>query len=203
VDCHFRLQGIFLTWILNPHLLHWQGNLLALIPPGTSSLCSPSKSWITRRQGAAPTSAWRAQYELQLPGNNGSALSATHYLGGFKGMIIFSFFPSLIFKEHIPPTRQTHYVFLKNEEPKITWSDQTKKTRISRTLFFFFESESESEVAQSCPTLCNPMDYNLPGSSLHGILQARVLEWVAISFKKKSAIFKRGKKKIWQVFVTN
>ena len=51
-------------------------------------------------------------------------------------MIIFSFFPSLIFKEHIPPTRQTHYVFLKNEEPKITWSDQTKKTRISRTLFF-------------------------------------------------------------------
>ena len=189
MDCHFRLQGIFLTWILNPHLLHWQGNLLALIPPGTSSLCSPSKSWITRRQGAAPTSAWRAQYELQLPGNNGSALSATHYLGGFKGMIIFSFFPSLIFKEHIPPTRQTHYVFLKNEEPKITWSDQTKKTRISRTLFFFFESESESEVAQSCPTLCNPMDYNLPGSSLHGILQARVLEWVAISFKKKKCNF--------------
>ena len=42
--------------------------------------------------------------------------------------------------------------------------------------------ESESEVAQLCPTLCNPMDCSLPGSSLHGILQARVLEWVAISF---------------------
>ena len=40
----------------------------------------------------------------------------------------------------------------------------------------------ESEVAQSCPTLCDPMDCSLPGSSLHGILQARVLEWVAISF---------------------
>ena len=40
--------------------------------------------------------------------------------------------------------------------------------------------ESESEVAQSCPTLCDPMDCSLPGSSLHGILQARVLEWVAI-----------------------
>ena len=38
----------------------------------------------------------------------------------------------------------------------------------------------ESEVAQSCPTLCDPMDCSLPGSSLHGILQARVLEWVAI-----------------------
>ena len=39
-----------------------------------------------------------------------------------------------------------------------------------------------SEVAQSCLTLCDPMDCSLPGSSIHGILQARVLEWVAISF---------------------
>ena len=46
--------------------------------------------------------------------------------------------------------------------------------------------ESESEVAQSCPTLCDAMDCSLPGSSLHGILQARVLEWVAISFSKWS-----------------
>ena len=42
--------------------------------------------------------------------------------------------------------------------------------------------QSESEVAQSCPTLCDPMDCSLPGSSIHGIFQARVLEWVAISF---------------------
>ena len=41
---------------------------------------------------------------------------------------------------------------------------------------------SESEVAQSCPTLCDPMDYSLPGSSIHGIFQARILEWVAIAF---------------------
>ena len=41
--------------------------------------------------------------------------------------------------------------------------------------------KSESEVAQSCPTLCNPMDCSLPGSSVHGILQARVLEWGAVS----------------------
>ena len=44
-----------------------------------------------------------------------------------------------------------------------------------------------SEVAQSCPTLCNPMDCSLPGFSLHGILQARVLEWVAISFSRGSS----------------
>ena len=41
-----------------------------------------------------------------------------------------------------------------------------------------------SEVAQSCPTLCDPMDYSPPGSSIHGILQTRVLEWVAISFSR-------------------
>ena len=42
--------------------------------------------------------------------------------------------------------------------------------------------KSESEVAQSCPTLSNPMDCTLPGSSIHGIFQTRVLEWVAIAF---------------------
>ena len=45
----------------------------------------------------------------------------------------------------------------------------------------------ESEVAQSCPTLCGPMDSNLPDFSLHGIFQAGVLEWVAISFSKGSS----------------
>ena len=47
--------------------------------------------------------------------------------------------------------------------------------------------KSESEVAQLCPTLCNPMDCILPGSSLHGILQAIVLEWGAISFSRGSS----------------
>ena len=41
--------------------------------------------------------------------------------------------------------------------------------------------KSESEVAQSCPTHSDPRDCSLPGSSVHGILQARILEWVAIS----------------------
>ena len=46
---------------------------------------------------------------------------------------------------------------------------------------------SESEVAQSCPTLCDPVDGSPPGSSVHGILQARILEWVAISFSRGSS----------------
>ena len=44
-----------------------------------------------------------------------------------------------------------------------------------------------SEVAQSCPTLCDPTDYSLPGFSVHGIFQARLLEWVAISFSRGSS----------------
>ena len=45
----------------------------------------------------------------------------------------------------------------------------------------------ESEVAQSCATLCDPMDCSLPGSSIHGIFQARVLEWGAVSFSRGSS----------------
>jgi len=45
----------------------------------------------------------------------------------------------------------------------------------------------ESEVTQSCPTLHDPMDCSLPGSSIHGISQARVLEWVAIAFSPRVA----------------
>ena len=44
--------------------------------------------------------------------------------------------------------------------------------------------KSESEVAQSCLTLSDPMDCSLPGSSVHGIFQARVLEWGAIAFSE-------------------
>ena len=47
--------------------------------------------------------------------------------------------------------------------------------------------KKESEVTQSCLTLCNPVDCSLPDSSVHGILQARILEWVAISFSRVEA----------------
>ena len=50
--------------------------------------------------------------------------------------------------------------------------------------------ESESEVAQSSPILCDPMDFSLPGSSVHGIFQAVVLEWIAISFSRESSLLR-------------
>ena len=48
-------------------------------------------------------------------------------------------------------------------------------------------SESEGEVAQSCPTLCHPVDCSPPGSSVRGILQARILQCVAISYSRASS----------------
>ena len=49
------------------------------------------------------------------------------------------------------------------------------------------KQKSESEVTQSCPTLCDHMDCSLPGFSVHRILQARTLEWAAISFSRGSS----------------
>ena len=53
--------------------------------------------------------------------------------------------------------------------------------------------ESESEVVQSCPTLSDPMDCSLPGSSAHGIFQAGVLEWGAIALTIYDKLYQKGK----------
>ena len=63
------------------------------------------------------------------------------------------------------------------------WDSLGKNTGVGcHFLLQCMKVKSESEVAQSCPTLHNPMDCSLPGSSIHGIFQARVLEWGAIAF---------------------
>ena len=66
-------------------------------------------------------------------------------------------------------------------------------------------NESESEVAQSCLTLSNPMDCSLPGSSIHGIFQMRVLEWGASAFSNTCIIVvqkeNRGHEKIFEEII--
>ena len=78
------------------------------------------------------------------------------------------------------------------------WDSPGKNTGVGcHFLLQCMRVKSESEVAQSCPTLSDPMDCSLPGSSVHGIFQARVLEWGAIAFsgyqahycKKKVSLF--------------
>jgi len=70
------------------------------------------------------------------------------------------------------------------------WDSPGKNTGVGcHFLLQCMKVKSESEVAQSCPTLSDPMDYSLPGSSIHGIFQARVLEWGAIAFSVKDNSF--------------
>ena len=68
------------------------------------------------------------------------------------------------------------------------WDSPGKNTGVG--CYFLLQCmkvKSESEVAQSCLTLGNPMDCSLPGSSIHGIFQVRVLEWVVSAFSKEVA----------------
>ena len=67
--------------------------------------------------------------------------------------------------------------------PQINWYSpvQVQNAAIIQLIFLW------SEVAQSCLILCDPMDCSLPGSSIHGIFQAVVLEWIAISFSRGSS----------------
>ena len=75
------------------------------------------------------------------------------------------------------------------------WDSPGKNTGVGcHFLLQCMKVKSESEVTQSCPTLRDPTERSLPGSSTHGIFQARVLEWVAIAFSeiKKLAWCKNG-----------
>ena len=67
-----------------------------------------------------------------------------------------------------------------------SWDSPSKNNGVGcHFLLQCMKLKSESEVAQFCPTLCDPMDCSLSGSFVHGIFQARVLEWVAISVSKR------------------
>ena len=67
------------------------------------------------------------------------------------------------------------------------WDSPGKNTGVScHFLFQCMKVKSESEVTQLCPTLSDPMDCSPPGSSVHGIFQARVLEWGAIAFSVRA-----------------
>ena len=77
-------------------------------------------------------------------------------------------------RHRLQPTRLPH-----------PWDSPGKNTGVGcHCLLQCMKVKSESEAAQSCPTLSDPMDCSLPGSSTHGIFQARVLEWAAIAFSQ-------------------
>ena len=73
------------------------------------------------------------------------------------------------------------------------WDSPGKNTEVGcHFLLQCMKVKSEREVAQSCPTLSDPMDYSLLGSSIHGIFQTRVLEWGAIAFSNCFILIKNN-----------
>ena len=86
------------------------------------------------------------------------------------------------------PCAQIKFVVLEKGEKKY-W-ETTGLSRLFPNIYIYGHLGKRlqwGEVAQSCPTLCDPMDCNLLGFSIHGILQARILEWIAISFSRGSS----------------
>ena len=79
---------------------------------------------------------------------------------------------------------QINVLFVFNYSLLLSVSVFRLKTKLLKRLFII---EVEALFTQSCQTLCDPMDCNLPGSSVHGTLQARTLEWVAIPFSRGSS----------------
>ena len=85
--------------------------------------------------------------------------------------------------------RRAYLTYMQNTSCEILgWKKHKLKSRLLEEISITSDMQmtpplwQTSEVTQSCLTLCNPMDYSLSGSSLHGIFQARVLEWGAITF---------------------
>ena len=96
---------------------------------------------------------------------------------GRKVMTNLLLLPSRFMSDSVRPCRRQPIRF---PHP---WDSPGKNTGVGcHFLLQCMKVKSESEVTQSCPTLCNPVDCSLPGSSVHGIFQARILEWGAIAF---------------------
>ena len=79
------------------------------------------------------------------------------------------------------------YLFLNNLLLTIFMSLNILSHSMCDNFIVFYYEVKWNEFTQSCPTLCNPVDCSLPGSSICGIFQARILKWVAISFSRGSS----------------
>ena len=112
-------------------------------------------------------------------------------------------YPSLILlRQSDSPARQCHYITLLNKPqvgPHFSGGEMASRVLYKPPILSPFSAPTlpvslvvlgkvrRGLVAHLCPTLCNPMDYSVPGSSVHGIFQARMLEWVAISSSRASS----------------
>ena len=173
MSCYFLLQGIFLTrdrtWV------SWlAGRFTITKSPGKhSNLSSRLETWLV--------GVWASCVPLR----------------GYS-QISVDFFTELEYflLQHSPFLDSLHTLqctgefsswFFSPESQGFCWNLDTHSSILLCERAHPQGKVKESEVTQSCPTLCNPMDCSLPGSSVHGIFQGRVLEWVAISFSRGSS----------------
>ena len=104
------------------------------------------------------------------------------HLDQFTLLLLLSGFSCVPIDDSVRPHRRQP---MRHPRP---WDSPSKNTGVGcHFLLQCMKVKSESEVAQSCPTLSDPMDCSPPGSSVHGVFQARVLEWGAISFSRGSS----------------
>ena len=125
-------------------------------------------------------------------------------LGDCRFLLLASLSPVAQTVKRLPAMQETQVRFLGREDPlekemathssilawEITWTEEPgglQSLGSQRVRHNLVSKVKESAVAQSCLTLCDPMDCSLPDFSVHEIFQARVLEWVAISFSRGSA----------------
>ena len=123
--------------------------------------------------------------------DRGARWAVVHGVAGSRTRL--SNFPLTFHFHSLEKEMATHssVLALKNPKDRGAWWASISGVTQSRTRLKRLSSssskQSEMKVAQLCPTLCDPMDCSPPGSSVHGILQARILEWVAIPFSRGSS----------------
>ena len=136
--------------------------------------CSRDQVWWHRSRVKPETCSWKVTNlicrEISLPLNHPRCTDAVLLLSHFSCIQLCS-----------TPQTAAH------QAPASPWDSPGKNTGVGcHFLLQCMKVKSESDVAQSCPTLSDPMDCSPPGSSVHGIFQARVLEWGAIAFGVKT-----------------
>ena len=124
-----------------------------------------------------PKQSWERRKELEestclTSGSTTKPQASRQYGTGCCCCLVASVVSSSVRPQRLQPTRLPH-----------PWDSPGKNTGVGcHFLLQCMKVQSEREVAQLCPTLCDPMDCSLPGYSVHAIFQARVLEWGAIAF---------------------
>ena len=186
IPCHFLLQGIFPTQRLNPCLLHWWVDSLPLSHLGNLRLHLEYKKLgeITRNMDDRGWDGWMASPTRWTWVDSELAMDREAWRAVIHGVAISR-------TQLSNWTELNHeYVYRKGIKERLgSFITGLEPGNIAIFCLFFVKTYSHTIAAaaaakslQSCPTLCDPIDGSPPGSLVPGILQARTLEWVAISF---------------------